>query len=426
VRTSSFVTLDDDPTGTQAMRGVPLVLDWSGGALERALADGAPAVHMLTNTRALPAREAFAQTRAAAAAALAAAPRAHLLLRGDSTLRAHFREEAEALAEVAYPGATPIVVVAPSLPAAGRVTCGGVHYVDQPSGRQPIATTEYASDGVFSYASSRLLDWAEERSYGLFRASDGGEVHLAALRARGGAQVEHQIDQLASRGVPCVLAIDAENDDDVALAAEGLNAALRAGLPLVIRCSPAFAAAIEGNWSQSLEPPPSGGAGTLVICGSYVEASTRQLATLARARPGSLVTVDVVRLAGGSAEGEIDRVARASTELIAKSGLAVVATPRQRPSGLMDLASGARIAGGLAGVVAQMQPRPGVVISKGGITSAVVARHGLAAELAQVIGPIASGVALWRCNGQALIVVPGNVGDENLLSEIVQLVEDSL
>lgn len=102
-----FVALDDDATGTQAMSGVPLVLAWHAGAFKTALALRAPAVHLLTNTRALSSTAAYPRTRDAAAATRAAAPDAHVLLRGDSTLRAHFREEAEALSGVVYPDRAP-------------------------------------------------------------------------------------------------------------------------------------------------------------------------------------------------------------------------------------------------------------------------------------------------------------------------------
>ena len=81
--------LDDDPTGTQAMADVPIVLDWSDGAVAAAVRAGDRSVHLLTNSRAHPAAAAAAVTASAARAARAAFPTARLLLRGDSTLRGH-------------------------------------------------------------------------------------------------------------------------------------------------------------------------------------------------------------------------------------------------------------------------------------------------------------------------------------------------
>ena len=113
------VVLDDDPTGTQAMSGVSIVLDWSDGAIAAAIRDGDPSVHVLTNSRAHTAAEASALTGSAARAARAAFPAARLLLRGDSTLRGHVWEEYEAVRRTISPDVpgVPLLLV-PALPAA--------------------------------------------------------------------------------------------------------------------------------------------------------------------------------------------------------------------------------------------------------------------------------------------------------------------
>ena len=69
--------------------------------------------------------------------------------------------------------------------------------------------------------------------------------------------------------------------------------------------------------------------------------------------------------------------------------------PRERDPALVDAASQQRIATALA----QRAPRlvaAGVVIAKGGITSAVTAREGLGARSARVVGPVVPGVSLWQ------------------------------
>ena len=61
-----------------------------------------------------------------------------------------------------------------------------------------------------------------------------------------------------------------------------------------------------------------------------------------------------------------------------------------------------------------------MVIAKGGITSAVIAGDGFGAEYARIEGPVRAGVALWLLDGtQPFVVVPGNVGDDRLLVELV-------
>jgi uncharacterized protein YgbK (DUF1537 family) len=181
------VVLDDDPTGTQGVADVPVALTWDPSVLAAALT-GERALHILTNTRALTGEAAGAATLAAARAALAASPAARLLLRGDSTLRAHLWEEHCAV--VAARGLdvrTTAALLVPALPAAGRVTRGGVHYLLTPDGPVALSETEYARDGALAYSTSRLLEWAEERSGGRLARTAGRELPLAIVRGPAGA-----------------------------------------------------------------------------------------------------------------------------------------------------------------------------------------------------------------------------------------------
>jgi uncharacterized protein YgbK (DUF1537 family) len=83
------------------------------------------------------------------------------------------------------------------------------------------------------------------------------------------------------------------------------------------------------------------------------------------------------------------------------------------------------LADNLAAVVAHCHEAAGAVVAKGGITSAVTVTRGLGATLADVLGPIAPGVALWRTldgpgRGTPYAIVPGNVGDDDLLATVVR------
>jgi uncharacterized protein YgbK (DUF1537 family) len=105
-------------------------------------------------------------------------------------------------------------------------------------------------------------------------------------------------------------------------------------------------------------------------------------------------------------------------------GLAVVATPRDRPAGTRTLEAGERIAWNLARVAAALDGAPDVILAKGGITSAVTLRVGLGATSALVVGPVADGVALWRVDRPgggtlAYVVFPGNVGSDRSLADLI-------
>ena len=413
------VVLDDDPTGTQAMSDVSVVLDWSDADVWKCVEPGDCAVHALTNSRAHGAVEAGELVASAACAALTRHPGARLVLRGDSTLRAHLWEEYDSLRAVVAPGleGVPLLLV-PALPAAGRVTIDGVHLLERDGERVRLDRTEYASDGALAYSDSELSRWAEERSGGRFAAADAVAVPLDRLRGpTGSAEVAAAIGVAAESGRPAVVIPDAESDDDLRTIAAGLRAAERAGSSVIVRCSPAFVVALTGSAPRTV-PAPSGDRGVLVVCGSFVPASTAQLERLAQRHPDASVTAHVAALAGAAAEGEVERLARAARERIERSGLAVVATERERDPSLVDAAGQRRVAAALAQVARRVAA--GVVIAKGGITSAVTARDGLGARSARVVGPITTGVALWRLStGTDYAVFPGNVGGPDLLADVV-------
>jgi uncharacterized protein YgbK (DUF1537 family) len=424
---SLLVVLDDDPTGTQAVAGVPVVLAWDPAVIRAAAATSSTAIHLLTNSRAYPPEQAYELVRAASAATVEALAGPRFVLRGDSTLRAHLHEEYLALCDEAYPGRTPPLLLVPALPAAGRITVGGVHYLVRDGRRVPLHETEYARDPGFAYRDARLLQWAEDRSAGFFERASGREVNLKRLRSGGAAAIADALLELTHAGRPAVCVPDATSLDDLALIAEGLGLAEAAGAEIVVRSAPTFVGVASGALATECARPPAPGAGVLVLCGSYVPSTTRQLENLIKAYPRSLVEVDVVALTSHGRKAEIDRAGGEAARLLALDGLAVVATQRERPLELGDFASGQRVATGLAEVVGRIEPQPGVVLAKGGITSAVTARHGLAAQTGSVVGPLVDGVALWHLHlrrGEKIpfVVFPGNVGDAGTLLEVVELI----
>ena len=412
----------------QTLSGVRVLLSWDAARVRDAL-ERRSVVHLITNSRALAPAPARVLVEEAARAALDGVPEARIVLRGDSTLRGHLLEEYLGVREVMAPNGWPIHLLVPALPSAGRVTVDGVHLLERDGRRVPVSATEFARDGVFSYSSSRLLAWAEERSGGLFRADHGREVRLAEMRRAGGPAVARALSELSMAGSPSVVAADAETVEDLALVAEGYRSALDDGADVIVRCAPAFAGVLAGTTARASAEIPAAGNGVLVVCGSYVEQTTRQLARLTAVRPDVLVEADVVALAGANADGEVARLADEASRCLADDGLAVLATPRSRPPGTTSLEAGERIAVGVARAVAAARPRPSVVVAKGGITSAVVLREGIGADEAEVVGPVVPGVSRWSArwpDGRAVdyLVVPGNVGDDDLLARLVGLIRE--
>jgi len=99
--TRVLIVLDDDPTGTQSVADLPVLTSWETADFDWALAQGAPAVYVLTNTRSLDPESAARRNReivahATSAAADAGTPIA-FVSRGDSTLRGHYPLETDVI-----------------------------------------------------------------------------------------------------------------------------------------------------------------------------------------------------------------------------------------------------------------------------------------------------------------------------------------
>ena len=419
IATAPVAMLDDDPTGAQEAAGAAVLFDWSRDLLARL---PERCFHVITNSRSMSAEGAFAVTRDAAAAVLERFPNIEIALRGDSTLRAHLREEYEAVQCVAWPDAAPALLLVPALPAAGRVTVDGVHLLERGGVFTPIAATEYARDGAFAYRNSRLLDWAEERSNGLFAAAAGVEVPLEELRRVGGAAVRDALGACVEGSQSAVCAPDAVTIGDLELIVAGVRQAREDGIPLIVRCAPSFATVLCRTRAMRTLPAPEARS-VLVVCGSYVPQTTRQLAQLLDRRPGALVEIEIDPLLGEARHTEVDRAAGVARDLLSRSGLAVVATPRARSGIADDPTAAGKITTALAELTGTVADSVDLVVFKGGITSAVGVRDGLGGRLVTVEGPVLPGVSLWRLeDGRRCLVFPGNVGDDDSLADLIDAV----
>jgi uncharacterized protein YgbK (DUF1537 family) len=156
-----------------------------------------------------------------------------------------------------------------------------------------------------------------------------------------------------------------------------------------------------------------------------VPTSTRQLSRLSEQRPESVVWVSAQRLAGGDSAEEVASASVAARDRLKAGGLAVVATSRAVLDSADRVRAAAAIASGLAAILARLRGLADVIVSKGGITSAVNVREGLDSGLAEVLGPVKDGISLWSVDtperkALPFVVFPGNVGGDDDLLDLVQ------
>ncbi len=452
-----IVVLDDDPTGTQTVAGVPVLTTWSVADLQWAFRQDAPAFYVLTNTRSLDPAEATSRNREVVAALVDAARaeqvRFVVASRSDSTLRGHYPLETDVVCSMLAERAgvrVDGVVFAPAYIEGGRVTVDSVHWLRTPAGALPVGESEFAKDATFGYRSSELRAYVEEKTLGRWRAAGVPRVTLEDLRIGG---VEKVAAILGSLRDGCPVVCDALCDDDLRVLALAADRAEQAGRVLVYRVGPSFVRARAGLGARPPLTPaevgeirgssvrlaaagagangtPVGSAHGLVVAGSHVAQTTRQLAALSRRGGVAEIELDVARLLDPGMRREVIGSTVEAVVAALSSSDTVVSTTRAVLAGSDPAASlsiARSVSAGLVEVVRAVvgRTRPGFVVAKGGITSSDVATGGLGIRRAWVRGTLLPGiVSLWEpvtdgAPGIPFVVFAGNVGDDDALVSVL-------
>lgn len=426
----TIVVLDDDPTGTQTVFGVPILTVWDVETLGEELQKQPPIFYILTNSRALTS-EAASQLardigRNLSAASAASGREIEILSRGDSTLRGHFPDEVEALTEGLETGFDATLLV-PAFFEGGRFTLGDVHYVQEGQEWIEAARTPFARDASFGYQNSNLKQWVEEKTAGRVAAADVASISLQEVR-EGPESVLKRLLSLPG-GAICVVNALHERDLEVLCLAW-----LQSGRQLMARCAASLVpvrAGIERRDLLSvaeLDLPARGG--TLIVAGSYVPKTTAQLAQLEANFDLEKIELDVARILDETARPlAVKQAVEAMNAALFAQKDVLLCTSRALITG-SDAASslqiGAQVSAALVEIVSGLNQRPRCVVTKGGITSSDIATKAFGAQRALAVGPIAPGVSVWRLEEKCrfpngiYVVFPGNVGDEMALANIVE------
>ncbi|XP_077232821.1 ketose-bisphosphate aldolase class-II family protein isoform X2 [Tasmannia lanceolata] len=434
-----LVVLDDDPTGTQTVHDIEVLMEWNVESLIDQFNKRPNCFFILTNSRSLSSEKAVSLVKDICRNIEVAAKSVDnigytVVLRGDSTLRGHFPEEPDAAVSVL--GEMDAWIICPFFLQGGRYTVEDIHYVADSDRLVPAGQTEFSKDAAFGYKASNLREWVEEKTKGRIPAKNVASISIQLLRKGGPSAVCEHLCSLP-KGSICI--VNAASERDMAVFAAGMIQAEMKGKLFLCRTAASFVSARIGIKPKTpispkdvkLNKEKNGG---LIVVGSYVPKTTKQVEEL-RSQLGHIlkcIEVSVEKIAMKSLEDreeEINRAAEMANMFLRAHKDTLLVTSRKLITGNSpseSLEINFRVSSALVDIVRRINSRPRYILAKGGITSSDLATKALEAKRAQVVGQALAGVPLWQLGpesrhpGVPYIVFPGNVGDNNALAEVVK------
>lgn len=431
-----IVVLDDDPTGSQTVHGIDVVIKPSVDAFESQFRSVSPLFYVLTNSRSLEGEEARRLNLDLLEMLDEAAGRARsdytLISRSDSTLRGHFPAETAAINDH-YRTKRGLdingIALAPAFIEGGRYTIDDVHWVEEQERLIPAGQTQFAQDPAFGFASSNLIDWiAEKDPY----SKPAISLPLDVIRKEGPDSVCRAI---LDAPPDTTMIVNAADYSDILVIAAAFHRAEAQGKRYIYRTAASFVSCFGGLKPRShllgrdvvaarKNGRPSIG---LTIVGSHVSKSTRQLNQLIKDTRALAIELPVTDLVSAAHREQAIASAVEGIEGGIESNRSVILFTSRGTLGAGDpsayLEFGRRISDSLVEIVARLHCRPDFVIAKGGITSSEIASRGLHGSTARVLGQLMAGVSVWKLDEKSkwpttpFVVFPGNVGqDDSLLA----------
>lgn len=426
----TIVVLDDDPTGTQTVHGVAVITEWTSEHIRKEFESETGIFYILTNSRSLPAGEANMLAKEIGTNLLLASKQTGrkflVISRSDSTLRGHYPNEVDAIAQsINYEDA--ITFLVPAFFEGGRYTINDVHYIKEKNQLIPVSETPFAADKTFGFRHSNLKRFVEEKSGGKIKAAEVQSLSINNLRTLSPEDVAQKINAMPIRAT-CVVNSASYHDLQVfalAMLLSERKVLLRSAASIV----PVLAGIDKKPLLGSEYFQHSGENGILVIVGSYVPKTSAQLENLKKASAIHLMEIEVNQVVAGKLSPR--KVASQIDHLILTGEDVVVYTSRTLVSAadpVKSLLIGKKVSEFITAVVSALKIQPKCILAKGGITSSDIATKGLGVKKAMVAGQVAAGVPVWKLGeevkfpGLNYIVFPGNVGDDATLKDVFMIV----
>jgi uncharacterized protein YgbK (DUF1537 family) len=428
-----IVILDDDPTGTQTVYDLPIYTRVDYEIIQKIFQDNnIKAFYILTNTRSMSKEKVMELDSKIARNIDLVSKRTgidyELIVRGDSTLRGHFPLELNIIKDNISKKIDGYFLI-PFFQEGGRITVDDVHYVKENNKFIPVGETQFARDHTFGFTSSNLKDYVEEKTNCLVLKDQIVSISLEELRSNSSA-VFNKIMDLNGR----ICIVNAENYSDIQAFVNELLKAEYQGKNFLFRTAASFVKSriglkdnglLDGNTLNIID-----NRGGLIVAGSYVNKTSQQINHLMKETSIYSIEIDVLSILTESDNSNIiKKISQKIDENIIRGIDTLIYTSRSVILGndnTPNLDIGNKISLYLAKIVKQLKEAPAFIVAKGGITSSDIATEGLNVEEAIVCGQIANGVPVWKCGreskfyGLVYVVFPGNVGDEDELTNVIK------
>jgi uncharacterized protein YgbK (DUF1537 family) len=375
-------------------------------------AGAAQVISVDTDSRSLPAEQAFARVRAAAGQ-LVDAGWTDFYKSVDSTLRGNLGAEIEAVTGIVKPDCA---VIAPAFPKYGRTTVDGVQHLH---GR-PLHETEFGTDPTAPVRDANIARRLAEGS-----PRKAGRLAVDQVRA-GASEIQSVVRGLVSDGIELVI-VDIDEQDDLQRLCLGLaesdmrilwvgSTGLAEFVPLAFGAASTHES-VTGD--QLPDPRPS-----LALVGSASETTRAQLDYAQAHHQLKIITLDPACIiqGGGIATKELDRTRsdlRAAIDTGQDAALVVNASRDEIAATQQLGASLGLSAAEVAQRIVNALARAGSELVREGRISGIVATGGdtanalctaLGAQALEILGEVEAGIPIMRLLGEGSLPLVTKAG----------------
>lgn len=440
---NKIIVLDDDPTGSQTVNDVPIYTSWNKEQILNIFSESSQMVFILTNSRSFSREKTISVHKQIINNLEIVANEIDseyiVISRGDSTLRGHYPVEMDTIKDELAIISDRVIegeFFCPAFFEGGRVTKNNIHYILKDSKYIPVAETEFARDKTFAYKSSNLKDYIIEKYDGNYSYDDIVSISSKDLAEM---KIDKVIGQIEKRETYTKFIVNATDYFELRVFSLVILKLLNKDHNYLFR-SAASLPKVLGNVNErdllnknEILGTNSNCNGGLIIVGSYVDLTTKQLQSLCESP--LKIAYNLFDINADNYNDDITRISNNCNENI-RGGITTVVYTSRNASDTSNLSKeealkrSVQISKALTTIVSNIIVMPKYIIAKGGITSSDVATNGLNVKRAVVKGQIASGISTWELGDEShfpsvpYIVFPGNVGEIDSLKNIVSKLEE--